>query len=78
MPSMAQAEPLGLAAMSREGLPWASTYWVAIWPFFANCSSTLRGATKRPSPWEMGTLYTSPTLDLSIQGLCTEATRTSQ
>ena len=56
MPSMAQAEPLGLKAVSIEREPSRSTYRVAIWPLASSWFRTLSGAMKRPSPWEMGTL----------------------
>ena len=43
MPSMASREPLGLASMSMEAAPEASTYWVAIWPFAISRSSSAWG-----------------------------------
>ena len=72
---MASREPLGLASMSMEAAPEASTYWVAIWPLAISRSSSAWGAVKRPSPWEMGMAWRSPTWDWSIQGDWTEATR---
>ena len=59
---MASREPLGLASMSMEAAPEASTYWVAIWPLAISRSSSAWGAVK-------------PTWDWSIQGDWTEATR---
>ena len=61
--------------MSMEGLPRRSVYWVAIWPPLMSFWSISSVATNRPSPWDTGMLCRSPTLQCSIQGDFTEATR---
>ena len=75
MPSMANRLPLGFTARSIDGTPTASTYWVATWPFYTSWASSPSGATKRPSPWEMATVVTSPTAIWLNQGERLEATR---
>ena len=75
MPSMASSEPFGFAPRSIDGTPDSSTYCVAIWPLALSCASTSSEATKRPSPWEMATVYTSPTAVLASHGERFEATR---
>ena len=48
---------------------------VAIWPLAASLRISSSEARNLPSPWEMGTLYTSPTLVSDSQGDLLEATR---
>jgi hypothetical protein len=60
MPSMAPSEPFGLWAMSIEGEPDSSQYWVAIWPVAASWAMISGLAKKRPSPWESGMVWMSP------------------
>ncbi len=50
MPSMAKTEPLGLWAMSIDGLPARSVYWVAIWPLAARVFTSSSDAMNLPSP----------------------------
>ena len=79
MPSIAKAEPLGLNLISSEGFPSKSTYWVAIWPFAASSLRRASSARSLPSPWETGTVNTSPTSVPASHGDLSEAilTRTS-
>ena len=75
MPSMAQIEPLGLTSTSMPGTPLTSTYCVMIWPLSASLRTSSSLHRKRPSPWEMGTVYTSPTCVPANHGERLEAMR---
>src|SRR6478736_3300224 len=68
MPSMAAREPLGLMAISMEGTPSASQYWVAIWPAAARAAMTSSEAWNFPSPWETGTRWMSPMVEVASHG----------
>ena len=72
---MAQKEPLGFHVPSVEGCPSGSTYWVAICPLEARVRNTASGATKRPSPWEIGTQWISPGSQPASHGDLTDVTR---
>ncbi len=52
-----------------------SQYCVAIWPFAASFSMKASEAMNRPSPWETGAMYTSPTRVCISHGLRSEAMR---
>lgn len=54
--------------MSYVGLPFKSTYCVAIWPFVINFSNKESFIINLPSPCEIGTEYISPTCVLESQG----------
>ena len=75
MPSMAKTELLGLKWISAVGFPSRSTYWVATWPFSASFRARSSEARNRPSPWEMGTVYTWPGWVFMSQGDLLDATR---
>ena len=51
-----QHAAVGLTERSIDGLPSASTYCVATWPFAISFSISSGLATKRPSPWLMATV----------------------
>ena len=72
---MAHTEPLGLPSMSMVGSPAAFTYCVAICPAFASVRTVSISAMKRPSPWEMGAMWMSPTRACISHGESVEATR---
>ena len=72
---MASTEPLGFTSSDMPGTPSSPTYCVATCPAAIICASSSSDATKRPSPWEIAMLWTSPTSHLESHGESVEATR---
>ncbi len=60
IPSMLSTEPFGLNGISALGLPFRSTYWVAICPDLPIFSISAMEATSLPLLWDIGTIWIFP------------------